>query len=173
MPPLLADAAADILSCLPAACPCQHSCFPFKGLVLYKNYSDVLSDSVFSPSLLSESRMLYFWLSEHILNSLASAAFLDGRLVLTIRGEKLQVTCRAGSSVLHVHPVRNWYIHNKSTLAGGAIPRGTSADRKLHFWVVKRCVIFLRFSEGWWVQEEPCLWLQAARASSAASSISS
>ncbi|XP_031471174.1 cholesteryl ester transfer protein [Phasianus colchicus] len=61
-----------------------------KGLVLYKNYSDVLSDSVFSPSLLSESRMLYFWLSEHILNSLASAAFLDGRLVLTIRGEKLQ-----------------------------------------------------------------------------------
>uniref|UniRef100_A0A669QY08 Cholesteryl ester transfer protein n=1 Tax=Phasianus colchicus TaxID=9054 RepID=A0A669QY08_PHACC len=87
-----------------------------KGLVLYKNYSDVLSDSVFSPSLLSESRMLYFWLSEHILNSLASAAFLDGRLVLTIRGEKLQVTCRGGSSVLHVHLVRNWYIHNKSTL---------------------------------------------------------
>ncbi|NXL85883.1 CETP protein, partial [Alectura lathami] len=61
-----------------------------KGLVLYKNYSDVLSDSVFSPSLLSESRMLYFWLSEHILNSLASAAFLDERLVLTITGEKLQ-----------------------------------------------------------------------------------
>ncbi|XP_072202799.1 cholesteryl ester transfer protein [Excalfactoria chinensis] len=61
-----------------------------KGLVLYKNYSDILSDSVFSPSLLSESRMLYFWLSEHILNSLASAAFLDGRLVLTLRGEKLQ-----------------------------------------------------------------------------------
>ncbi|XP_015729219.1 cholesteryl ester transfer protein isoform X3 [Coturnix japonica] len=61
-----------------------------KGLVLYKNYSDILSDSVFSPSLLSESRMLYFWLSEHILNSLASAAFLDGRLELTLRGEKLQ-----------------------------------------------------------------------------------
>nr|Q3V6R6.1 RecName: Full=Cholesteryl ester transfer protein; Flags: Precursor [Gallus gallus]BAE43960.1 cholesteryl ester transfer protein [Gallus gallus] len=61
-----------------------------EGLVLYKNYSDVLSDSVFSPSLLSESRMLYFWISEHILNSLASAAFLDGRLVLAIRGEKLQ-----------------------------------------------------------------------------------
>lgn len=36
--------------------------------------------------------MLYFWLSEHILNSLASAAFLDKRLVLTIRGQKLQVT---------------------------------------------------------------------------------
>uniref|UniRef100_A0A663MT39 Cholesteryl ester transfer protein n=1 Tax=Athene cunicularia TaxID=194338 RepID=A0A663MT39_ATHCN len=61
-----------------------------KGLVLYKNYSDVFSDSVFSPSLLTESRMLYFWLSEHNLNSLALAAFLDKRLVLTFRGEKLQ-----------------------------------------------------------------------------------
>ncbi|NWH77609.1 CETP protein, partial [Piaya cayana] len=62
-----------------------------KALVLYKNYSDVLTDSVFSPSLLTESRMLYFWLSEHILNSLASAAFLDKRLMLTIKGEELQV----------------------------------------------------------------------------------
>uniref|UniRef100_A0A8C9FZM9 Cholesteryl ester transfer protein n=1 Tax=Pavo cristatus TaxID=9049 RepID=A0A8C9FZM9_PAVCR len=85
-----------------------------KGLVLYKNYSDTLSDSVFSPSLLSESRMLYFWLSEHILNSLASAAFLDGRLVLTIRGEKLQVTCRGGSSVLHVHLIFQGNSYNDS-----------------------------------------------------------
>ncbi|KFV79922.1 Cholesteryl ester transfer protein, partial [Struthio camelus australis] len=61
-----------------------------KGLVRYENYSDVFSDSLFSPTLLSESRMLYFWLSEHILNSLASAAFLDERLTLTIFGEKLQ-----------------------------------------------------------------------------------
>ncbi|NXD05405.1 CETP protein, partial [Certhia familiaris] len=61
-----------------------------KGLVLYKNKSSVLSDSVFSPSLLTESRMLYFWLSEHSLSSLAAAAFLDGRLVLNLRGEKLQ-----------------------------------------------------------------------------------
>ncbi|XP_062356122.1 cholesteryl ester transfer protein [Cinclus cinclus] len=60
------------------------------GLVLYKNTSSVLSDSVFSPSLLTESRMLYFWLSEHSLSSLAAAAFLDGRLVLHLRGEKLQ-----------------------------------------------------------------------------------
>ncbi|NWZ34785.1 CETP protein, partial [Brachypodius atriceps] len=61
-----------------------------KGLVLYKNNSSMLSDSVFSPSLLTESRMLYFWLSEHSLSSLAAAAFLDGRLVLSLRGEKLQ-----------------------------------------------------------------------------------
>ncbi|NWW80631.1 CETP protein, partial [Climacteris rufus] len=61
-----------------------------KGLVLYQNHSSVLSDSVFSPSLLTESRMLYFWLSEHSLSNLASAAFSDGRLLLTLRGEKLQ-----------------------------------------------------------------------------------
>uniref|UniRef100_A0A8C0UJJ1 Cholesteryl ester transfer protein n=1 Tax=Cyanistes caeruleus TaxID=156563 RepID=A0A8C0UJJ1_CYACU len=66
-----------------------------KGLVLYKNSSSVLSDSVFSPSLLTESRMLYFWLSEHSLSSLAAAAFLDGRLLLNLRGEKLQVIPRA------------------------------------------------------------------------------
>ncbi|NWW13671.1 CETP protein, partial [Oreocharis arfaki] len=61
-----------------------------KGLVVYRNNSSVLSDSVFSPSLLTESRMLYFWLSEHSLSSLASAAFLDGRLVLNLSGEELQ-----------------------------------------------------------------------------------
>ncbi|RMC09217.1 hypothetical protein DUI87_14225 [Hirundo rustica rustica] len=61
-----------------------------KGLVVYKNHSSVLSDSVFSPSLLTESRMLYFWLSEHSLGSLAAAAFSDGRLLLNLRGEKLQ-----------------------------------------------------------------------------------
>uniref|UniRef100_A0A8C3JUW0 Cholesteryl ester transfer protein n=1 Tax=Calidris pygmaea TaxID=425635 RepID=A0A8C3JUW0_9CHAR len=74
-----------------------------KGLVLYKNYSDAFSDSVFSPSLLAESRMLYFWLSEHILNSLASAAFLDKRLGLTITGEKLKVTSSGVvPSLLHI-----------------------------------------------------------------------
>ncbi|KFP72519.1 PREDICTED: cholesteryl ester transfer protein [Acanthisitta chloris] len=61
-----------------------------KGRVLYKNYSSVFSDSVFSPSLLTESRMLYFWLSEHTFSNLALAAFLDQRLVLNITGEKLQ-----------------------------------------------------------------------------------
>lgn len=63
-----------------------------KGLVLYENCSNALGDSLFSPALLSQSRMLYFWLSEHTLHSLASAAFLDERLALTIQGERLQVT---------------------------------------------------------------------------------
>uniref|UniRef100_A0A8D0G798 Cholesteryl ester transfer protein n=1 Tax=Sphenodon punctatus TaxID=8508 RepID=A0A8D0G798_SPHPU len=67
--------------------------FPvIKGLLLYKNYSDAFCDSSFNPSLLSESRMLYFWFSDHVLNSLALAAFMDGRLVLTITGDELKVT---------------------------------------------------------------------------------
>lgn len=71
-----------------------NTCFPLQGLVLYKNTSSVLSDSVFSPSLLTESRMLYFWLSEHSLGSLAAAAFWDGRLELSLSGDKLQVIPR-------------------------------------------------------------------------------
>ncbi|XP_020661802.3 cholesteryl ester transfer protein [Pogona vitticeps] len=61
-----------------------------KGLLLYKNYSAVFRDSAFTPSLLSESRMLHFWFSDHVLNSLALAAFLDQRLELMITGEELQ-----------------------------------------------------------------------------------
>ncbi|XP_042294648.1 cholesteryl ester transfer protein [Sceloporus undulatus] len=61
-----------------------------KGLLLYKNHSGIFQETVFAPSLLSESRMLYFWFSDHVLNSLALAAFLDERLELTIGGEELK-----------------------------------------------------------------------------------
>ncbi|XP_062817818.1 cholesteryl ester transfer protein isoform X2 [Anolis carolinensis] len=61
-----------------------------KGLLLYKNHSGTSQKSTFAPSLLSESRMLYFWFSDHVLNSLALAAFLDGRLEMTLAGEELQ-----------------------------------------------------------------------------------
>lgn len=99
--PCNGNAGVDFLSCLPAACCGKHACYPLQGLVLYRNNSSVLSDSVFSPSLLTESRMLYFWFSEHSLSSLASAAFLDGRLVLNLTGEKLQVIPRGVPSLPH------------------------------------------------------------------------
>ncbi|NXP80337.1 CETP protein, partial [Ramphastos sulfuratus] len=63
-----------------------------KGFVWYQNQSAAFRDSVFSPALLPASRMLYFWFSQHVLSSLASAAFLDQRLQGTITGHKLQVT---------------------------------------------------------------------------------
>ncbi|XP_054253163.1 LOW QUALITY PROTEIN: cholesteryl ester transfer protein-like, partial [Indicator indicator] len=61
-----------------------------KGSVWYQNHSAALQDSLFSPGLLPASRMLYFWFSEQVLSSLASAAFMDQRLVGTITGDKLQ-----------------------------------------------------------------------------------
>ncbi|XP_029464584.1 cholesteryl ester transfer protein isoform X2 [Rhinatrema bivittatum] len=61
-----------------------------KGLLLYKNYTVSFNESLFAPSLLTESRMLYFWFSEQVLNSLVMAAFLDGRLTTNITGEELK-----------------------------------------------------------------------------------
>ncbi|KAJ7312142.1 hypothetical protein JRQ81_006486 [Phrynocephalus forsythii] len=61
-----------------------------KGLLLYKNYSTASHGTAFTPFLLPESRMLHFWFSDHVLNSLALAAFLDERLELTITGKELQ-----------------------------------------------------------------------------------
>ncbi|KAM4614514.1 cholesteryl ester transfer protein [Discoglossus pictus] len=61
-----------------------------KGLVLYNNLTDYFNSSTFSPSLLTEDRMLYFWFSEHVLNSLALASFLEGRLVLMLNGATIK-----------------------------------------------------------------------------------
>eukprot|EP00079_Xenopus_tropicalis_P011402 XP_002937216.4 PREDICTED: cholesteryl ester transfer protein [Xenopus tropicalis] len=61
-----------------------------KGVLLYKKPFDISNSSLFSPSLLSENRMLYFWFSEHVLNSMAQAAFFDGRLELKLTGSELK-----------------------------------------------------------------------------------
>ncbi|XP_063293980.1 cholesteryl ester transfer protein [Pelobates fuscus] len=61
-----------------------------KGLLVYKNTTVHFNNSVFSPSLLTEDRMLYFWFSEDVLNSLALAAFLDQRFVLLLTGHELK-----------------------------------------------------------------------------------
>ncbi|XP_003472123.1 cholesteryl ester transfer protein isoform X1 [Cavia porcellus] len=61
-----------------------------KGHFIYKNISEDLVLPTFSPSLLGESRMLYFWFSEQVLDSLAKAAFQDGRLTLSLTGDKFK-----------------------------------------------------------------------------------
>ncbi|XP_053556234.1 cholesteryl ester transfer protein isoform X2 [Bombina bombina] len=61
-----------------------------KGLLRYKNVSSSFNSSTFSPSLLTDHKMLYFWFSEHVLNSLALASFLDKRLVLELKGGDLK-----------------------------------------------------------------------------------
>ncbi|XP_006863680.1 PREDICTED: cholesteryl ester transfer protein [Chrysochloris asiatica] len=61
-----------------------------KGHVIYKNISEELSLPTFSPSLLGDSRMLYFWFSEQVLDSLANTVFRDDRLVLSLTGDEFK-----------------------------------------------------------------------------------
>ncbi|XP_038609609.1 cholesteryl ester transfer protein [Tachyglossus aculeatus] len=61
-----------------------------RGLLIYKNHSGPTWDSTFSPGLIPDSRMLYFWFSDQVLNALALAAFLDQRLVLTLAGKEFE-----------------------------------------------------------------------------------
>ncbi|KAM4720831.1 cholesteryl ester transfer protein [Rhinophrynus dorsalis] len=61
-----------------------------KGLLSYKNLTVFFNSSMFSPSLLTDHKMLYFWFSEHVLNSLALASFLDGRLVMMLTGTEMK-----------------------------------------------------------------------------------
>ncbi|XP_073515675.1 cholesteryl ester transfer protein [Phyllobates terribilis] len=61
-----------------------------KGLLAYKNLTVSYNDSIFSPSLLTDDRMLYFWFSEQVLDSLMMAYFLDQHLALNLTGEELK-----------------------------------------------------------------------------------
>uniref|UniRef100_G1QQB2 Cholesteryl ester transfer protein n=1 Tax=Nomascus leucogenys TaxID=61853 RepID=G1QQB2_NOMLE len=62
-----------------------------KGHFIYKNVSEDLPLPTFSPALLGDSRMLYFWFSEQVFHSLAKAAFQDGRLMLSLMGDEFKV----------------------------------------------------------------------------------
>lgn len=55
-----------------------------KGHFIYKNVSEELPLPTFSPTLLGDSHMLYFWFSEQVLDSFAKVAFQDGRLQLSL-----------------------------------------------------------------------------------------
>ncbi|XP_033988825.1 cholesteryl ester transfer protein [Trematomus bernacchii] len=60
-----------------------------KGLSIYKNVSAVINESVFHPSQLTEHKMLYFWISDQILNPMFTAAHHDARFQLNISGAEL------------------------------------------------------------------------------------
>ncbi|XP_032139841.1 cholesteryl ester transfer protein isoform X2 [Sapajus apella] len=61
-----------------------------KGHFIYKNVSEDLPLPTFSPTLLGDSRMLYFWFSEQVFHSLAKVAFQSGRLTLSLMGEEFK-----------------------------------------------------------------------------------
>ncbi|KAJ0029527.1 hypothetical protein NQD34_004524 [Periophthalmus magnuspinnatus] len=60
-----------------------------KGFTIYKNSTTVIEESVFNPRHLKEHRMLYFWLSDHMLNQIFNATHQDGRFQLNISGPEL------------------------------------------------------------------------------------
>ncbi|XP_020020196.1 cholesteryl ester transfer protein [Castor canadensis] len=61
-----------------------------KGYFIYKNVSEDFLLPTFSPTLLGDSHMLYFWFSEQVLDSLAKIAFQDDRLVLSLTGPEFK-----------------------------------------------------------------------------------
>ncbi|XP_031514089.1 cholesteryl ester transfer protein isoform X3 [Papio anubis] len=61
-----------------------------KGYFIYKNVSEDLPLPTFSPTLLGDSHMLYFWFSEQVFHSLAKVAFQDGRLTLSLMGDEFK-----------------------------------------------------------------------------------
>uniref|UniRef100_A0A8C5EDZ3 Cholesteryl ester transfer protein n=1 Tax=Gouania willdenowi TaxID=441366 RepID=A0A8C5EDZ3_GOUWI len=63
-----------------------------KGLTNYNNMSAVINNSAFHPSQLTENRMLYFWISDEVLNPMMTAAHHDGRFQLNLTGEELAVS---------------------------------------------------------------------------------
>ncbi|XP_053304874.1 cholesteryl ester transfer protein [Spea bombifrons] len=72
-----------------------------KGLLLYKNLTVPYNGSKFSPSLLTDHKMLYFWFSEDVLNALALASFLDHRLELLLPGAELQEILKVDDTESH------------------------------------------------------------------------
>ncbi|ROL43312.1 Cholesteryl ester transfer protein [Anabarilius grahami] len=60
-----------------------------KGLVTFNNVTSDLSTSVFNPSQLTENRMLYFWISDGLLDPMMGAAHHDGRFIHNISGTEL------------------------------------------------------------------------------------
>ncbi|KAM9302058.1 cholesteryl ester transfer protein [Gastrophryne carolinensis] len=72
-----------------------------KGLLEYKNTNVYYNSSMYSPSLLTDDRMLYFWFSEQVLDNLVFGYHLDGRLVLTLTGAELQDILRDDKTESH------------------------------------------------------------------------
>ncbi|KAL4657036.1 cholesteryl ester transfer protein, partial [Arapaima gigas] len=60
-----------------------------KGLTQYNNVTANISASVFNPAQLTEDRMIYFWLSDELMESLVKAAHFDRRFVRNLTGQEL------------------------------------------------------------------------------------
>ncbi|XP_023267159.1 cholesteryl ester transfer protein [Seriola lalandi dorsalis] len=85
-----------------------------KGLTKYNNTSAVISDSGFHPSQLTENKMLYFWLSDQVLNPLLAAAHQDGRFQLNISGAEITELFKTSLSSATPESVRKCLLESGS-----------------------------------------------------------
>ncbi|KAK7892030.1 hypothetical protein WMY93_023993 [Mugilogobius chulae] len=69
-----------------------------KGFAKYNNTTTVIDESNFNPLQLTENKMLYFWLSDQLQNSLLNIAHQDGRFQLNISGTELTELFKANPS---------------------------------------------------------------------------
>ncbi|XP_071020183.1 cholesteryl ester transfer protein-like [Oncorhynchus clarkii lewisi] len=84
----------------------------------YNNVTAVVNASVFHPSQLTEERMLYFWISDEIFNSLITASHQYGRFVLNVSGLELTVgvdlTSGSRSNMILCGAVgRTWHLQRQ------------------------------------------------------------
>ncbi|KAM4017708.1 cholesteryl ester transfer protein isoform 2-T2 [Anomaloglossus baeobatrachus] len=77
-----------------------------KGFLAYNNLTIPYNDSVFSPSLLTHNRMLYFWFSEQVLDSLVLGYFLDQHLALNLTGDELKDILQNDNDASHQEILR-------------------------------------------------------------------
>ncbi|XP_030646663.1 cholesteryl ester transfer protein [Chanos chanos] len=61
-----------------------------KGLAHYHDTKAHINESVFNPAQLTQDRMLYFWISDELMEPLMTAANADGRFVRNISGSELK-----------------------------------------------------------------------------------
>ncbi|XP_028306273.1 cholesteryl ester transfer protein [Gouania willdenowi] len=85
-----------------------------KGLTNYNNMSAVINNSAFHPSQLTENRMLYFWISDEVLNPMMTAAHHDGRFQLNLTGEELAALFRTNLSTTMPQDLRECLTESAS-----------------------------------------------------------
>ncbi|KAM4554405.1 cholesteryl ester transfer protein [Fundulus diaphanus] len=85
-----------------------------KGVTNYLNQTSVINNSVFHPNLLTENRMLYFWVSDDFFKPLVAAAHQDGRFQLNISSEELQMLFKTNLSSIKPEYIEKCMLESAS-----------------------------------------------------------
>ncbi|XP_042351422.1 cholesteryl ester transfer protein isoform X1 [Plectropomus leopardus] len=108
-----------------------------KGLTNYNNTSAVITDSVFHPSQLTEHRMLYFWISDQVLNPMITAGHQDGRFQLNVSGAELAELFNTDLSAAMPEFIRKCLLESDSPelrVWSSSVPRLNTSTRGTTVW---------------------------------------